>query len=414
MTAAFKIPAGAPSRMSDPFTKDNWQVRLLMKLLAREDVRPEPKQVEEFTKYQWIGDPLADAVVAMYFRMPAGEGRKLVEEALEKGIDNVANAPDELVQFFRQVESVPLWLNRQKLDEGCEVIRRTGWFAELVLRNVSLMGGYLSSAANKPLAFTGQLDKMAPKRLIETGKFWVDVTTPGGMDRFNEGFKSAVRVRLMHATVRYMLNKSGRWNYQAWGEPINQADTQATNMLFSHIFLIGLRGLGFRFTREERESVIHLWRYVGFLLGIDEKILPADETDSYRMAYLHYATFSDYDDDTRALGESLTKVPYTQVGDSRIKKLLADIEVNYRSGLSRLVLGNKNADALGLPDNFWKYLVLGTVPTVFAAETVRKNVPGATWTAMKLGRLLHEKMLPHAIKVVNADTGFNAVKTLAR
>lgn len=414
MTAAIKFPVGAPSRVSDPFTKDNWRVRLMMRLLTKDNVRPEPKQLEEFIKYQWMGDPLADAVIETYFSLPAGEGRKMVERALDKGIQNVPDAPESLVNFFEQVESVPLWVNREKLDQGCEVIRRTGWFAELVLRNVSLMGGYLSSAANKPLAFTGQLDKMAPKRLVETGKFWVDVTTPGGMERHSEGFKSAVRVRLMHATVRYMLNKSGKWNHQAWGTPINQADTQATNMLFSHIFLIALRGLGFRFTQEERESVIHLWRYIGFLMGIDERILPADEADSYRLSYLQYATFTNYDDDTRALGTALSNVPYTMVGDSRIKKLLADIEVNYRSGLSRLVLGKENADALGLKDNLWKYVVMGTIPAVFAAETARRRIPGATKAAVKLGRLLHEGLLEQAISQTSADTGFNAVKSLAR
>ncbi|HAV69047.1 MAG TPA: DUF2236 domain-containing protein, partial [Alcanivorax sp.] len=50
-----------------------------------------------------------------------------------------------------------------------------------VLRNLSLMGGYLAAAAAKPLAFTGELDRMANRRLVETGKFWIDVTTPGGL-----------------------------------------------------------------------------------------------------------------------------------------------------------------------------------------------------------------------------------------
>ena len=38
-------------------------------------------------------------------------------------------------------------------------------------------------AAAKPLVFTGALDRMANRRLVETGKFWIDVTTPGGLER---------------------------------------------------------------------------------------------------------------------------------------------------------------------------------------------------------------------------------------
>lgn len=415
MTAAFNVPSRVPGRVSQPLRTPTWKVQTLMKVLARGgDASPEPAQVDEFIKFLWLGDPLADSVIAENATMPAGQGRQLFEQALEKGIDSLSHPPESLVNLFAPLDSVPIWVDRQQLNQGCEVIRRTGWFAELVLRNVSLMGGYLSSAANKPLAFTGQLDKLAPKRLIETGKFWVDVTTPDGLLRQNEGFKSAIRVRMMHATVRHMLNASGRWNQQQWGHPINQADTMATNLLFSFIFMAALRGLGFQFTTPERQAVMHLWRYIGYLLGIDERILPTNEADGARFAYLHYTTFAHHDEDTRALGEALSQVPFAHIGDNPARKWLARAESGYRSAMSRLVLGGENADALGLPDSAWKYAVMGTVPAIFTMETFRRLLPGGTWAATRLGRLIHEELLQSAIVQTRADTGFNAVKSLAR
>lgn len=415
MTAAARFPHSRPTRIPDPASRQNWKVRALGRLLTPANLHFTDEQINAYVKYLNLGDPLADAVIALYGELPAGQGRKMVEQALEHGIATVTDAPPALQAFFQQVDEVPAWLDREKCDLACDVTRRTGWFAELCLRNVSLMGGYLVAAAAKPLVFTGQLDRMAPRRLVETGIFWTAVTTRGGMGRYNDGFKSAVRVRLMHAQVRAMLKKSGKWDEPAWGHPINQSDSMATILEFSSIFLMGLRMLGFRFSREEREAVVHLWRYAGYLLGVDERILPANEDDSMRALMLQYLLHGEPDDDTRALGQALNNVPFQYAGDVAWKQVLARIERNYRSAFSRLVLGDASGDALGLPKSLgWKAAVLSTSPLIFSLETLRRNVPGATRAAVALGRLLHEKALPMAIAQQKADTTFTAVKALAR
>lgn len=415
MTVAARFPHSRPTRLPDPASRNNWKVRALSRLLYSADITPEPAQLESYVHYLNLGDPLADAVIAMYQEFPAGQGRKLVEQALEHGLASVPDAPPALTALFQQVEEVPVWLDRGKMNLACDVTRRTGWFAELSLRNVSLMGGYLVAAAAKPLVFTGQLDRMAPRRLVETGKFWTDVTTRDGMQRFNEGFKSAVRVRLMHAQVRLMLKKSGRWDEAAWGHPINQSDSMATILEFSSVFLIGLRIMGFRFSPQEREAVMHLWRYAGYLLGVDERILPASEADSMRALMMQYLLHGEPDEDTRALGQALNGVPLQQAGDVAWKKIIARIETNYRSAFTRLVMGDGSGDALGLPKSLrWKAAVLSTTPLIYSLETLRRRLPGANRLAVGFGRLLHEKGVAIAIKTEKADTTFTAVKALAR
>ncbi|MGH8493832.1 MAG: oxygenase MpaB family protein [Moraxellaceae bacterium] len=415
MTAAAKFPSSRPSRIPDPSSRQNWKVRALGRLLTSANLEFTQEQLDTYIPYLNAGDPLADAVIAMYGEFPAGQGRKMMEQALEHGIATVTDAPQALVDLFRQLDEIPVWLDIDKCNLGCDATRRTGWFAELCLRNVSLMGGYLVAAAAKPLVFTGQLDRMAPRRLVETGIFWTGVTTRDGMQRYNTGFKSAVRVRLMHAQVRVMLKKSGKWDEAAWGHPINQSDSMATILEFSSIFTMGLRLLGFRFTREEREGVVHLWRYAGYLLGVDERILPANEDDSLRALMLQYLLHGEPDEDTRALGQALNGVPMQYAGDVAWKQVMARIETNYRSAFTRLMLSDAGGDALGLPKSLgWKAAVLSTSPLIYSLETLRRNVPGATKAAVAMGRLLHEKMLPMAIEQQKADTTFTAVKNLAR
>lgn len=415
MTAQALFPS-APARVADPTLRlKGWRSKLMQRLFAGREMEVTPAQLQEFVGYLSQGDPLADAVIAMYQELPAGEGRRLVDRALDQGIDTVPEAPPALVSFFRQIDAVPIWVDRQKLNEGADVILRTGIFSELVLRNLSLMGGYLAAAAAKPLVFTGQLDRMAPRRLLETGKFWMDVHRVDGMDRFNEGFKSTVRVRLMHAQVRQMLKKSGRWNYADWGHPINQGDTMATILEFSQILLIGLRVLGFRFTRDEREAVNHLWRYVGYLSGVEERVLPTCEQDALRALWMQFLTFCPSDEDTRALGQALHNVPQMQAGDDPRKQFLARLESSYRAGFSRLMLGQRNGDALGLPKaRLGTLAVLATAPVVFSLETLRRNIPGATRAAIKLGRSLNQSGLEMALKAENVQANFIPVKTLAR
>lgn len=387
--------------------------RRLYKWLLGSDPHPTDAQIEEYKRHVLMGDPLADAVVAMYKTLPAGQGRKLLDQALEQGIDTIAEPPQALVDLFAQIDHEPIWLDRDKLKLASQVSRRVGPWGELVLRNLALMGGYLGAAAAKPLVFTGQLDRMTPRRLVETGKFWMDVTSIGGLERSEEGFKSAVRVRMMHAQVRAMLLQSGKWKME-WGYPLNQADSMATILEFSSIFLTGLRALGFIFSKREREAVIHLWRYVGYLMGVEERILPTCEDDAYRAMYLAAATMPESDDDTRALGQSLANAPLQFAGDGWLAQRAARVERTLRIGYTRYVLGDKAGDKLGLPRTATKYFWPAQFPLRFGAELVRSNVPPLNSLMVKIGERLAREQFPQQVKQTQADTTFTPVSRLAR
>ena len=86
----------------------------------------------------------------------------------------------------------------------------------------SLVLGYASPAGNKPLMLSGRLKEQALKRLNETARFVQAVCRPGGMRPLADGWQITVKVRLIHAQVRRMILKSGKWDEGAWGAPVNQ------------------------------------------------------------------------------------------------------------------------------------------------------------------------------------------------
>jgi hypothetical protein len=401
------------TRVGDPDRAGLRWPRRLFRLAFGSDPHPSTGQMENIRRHMLMGDPLADAVVAMYRELPPGQGRKLFDQALEDGIESLDNPPRALVDLFAQVDHEPIWLDRDKLKLGCDVSHRVGVSGELVLRNLSLMGGYLGGAAAKPLSFTGQLDSRTSRRLVETSKFWIDVTTRGGLERQADGFKSSVRVRLMHAQVRAMLKQSDKWD-MGWGEPLNQWDSMATILEFSSIFMTGLRAIGFVFTKREREAVIHLWRYIGYLMGVEERILPADEADSMRALYQVIATICEPDEDSRALGQSLAKASHQFAGDDWLGQRLADLEATLRAGYTRYVLGDESGDQLGLPRTRAKYFWPAQIPLRLGTELLRMGVPGLNRALIKRGERARTRQFPQLVERMRADTSFTPVAKLAR
>jgi ER-bound oxygenase mpaB/B'/Rubber oxygenase, catalytic domain len=191
-------------------------------------------------------------------------------------------------------------------------------------------------------------------------------------------------VRMMHALVRHSASKSPKWRTEDWGLPINQTDMLGTNMLFSIVYLTGLRAMGMRFTREEADAIVHMWRYIGYLMGVDEALLPASEMEGRRIAYAMFRSQVGADEDSRRLAKALWHAPYAHA-KTELQRKLIDLDVHYRNGLSRALLGDEIADELGLPKDLWKYAIALTTPPMFALETLRRNVPGLTDFAVRFG-----------------------------
>lgn len=390
--------------------------RYAVPLMAPGDLRCTAAQRDSFRRFAQVGDPLADAVVAMFKRLPVGEGRRMFEIAVERGIDAVPDAPAELVAFFGQVEADPYWLDRTKIDRGARVVERTSVWGGIAMGMFALMGGYLAARADKTLVGTGDLDAMAPRRLAETTQWWLDVTTPGGLGRNRVGYKSVLRVRLMHALVRAGMNRRPDWDYAAWDHPVNQVLTVGTLGLFSMANLVGAQALGLRFSAEEKDAVFQLWRYVGFLLGIDAEILPTNETDTWRAFWILADTEFIPDEDSRRLAQAL--VPAAGglfIGtDTVAKRVIRRVITSYMVAYSRIVLGPSNSDFLGLENSkFFQSAVMATAVVNGALEVPRQLIPGATRVQEKLGARVRSRLVRGSIARNGGDRTYARHDTFA-
>lgn len=364
-----------PSRFRHPFADPDPALdKHYQRLFPRSVGHAQPSQIEALAEGLNRGDPLADAWVPE-------ANRDVLERALQGDLEH---APASLRALFEQVQRVPLWVDADKLLFGARTARRAGLFGHFVLADFALLGGYRSAAIAKTLATTGKLSVATAKRLIHTGAYVTLVHEAGSILPGREGWKATIRVRLVHAHVRAALLQSADWDRDYWGVPINQSDSLGTNLLFSTGLLEGCKLWGLRFTRDEEEAVIHLWRYVGYLMGIDEQLLPIDPEGGRRALYMVGVSQPGPDENSRKLAKALYELPMTFV-KTRAQERRMRVQMSLRLAMTRRMLGDEGVDQLGLPDSSLRRWIPPIVRLVNGVERVRERVPGGTEAAFRVG-----------------------------
>jgi len=337
-------------------------------------------RVDLYWQFLHRTDPLADDTVAALAALPAGQGARFLKMALDEGIDAVPQAPAALKALFAQVDRVPFWVDWERIDRGGRVFRQASVPVMMTLGFYSLPITYTSPAGSKPLVSTQRLVDRAAQRLAETLAFVRLTCELGGLKRSGEGFKINLKVRLMHAQVRRLLLRSGRWNTEAWAMPINQAHMAGTLAAISAGVILKLQELGFAFSPAEVDDILHLWRYAGYLSGVDTELIPATLADARRLSAIILAVEGVPDEDSRALVRALREIPPPFKGPG------ASWIVDMRLGLVRSLLGRRLADALEIPSSHWVGIGLLLRPFFWIASWVRSFVPGGQVLAERLGK----------------------------
>ena len=344
-------------------------------------------------------DPLADAVVLAIEALPPGVGWRMFEEGLHRR--RAPDMPAAMSAFLDDVTDVPAWVDWKVCDAGGNMFVRTGALGGAVLGARSLILGYASPGGNKPLVFSGRLKEQANRRINETAKFVQAVSRPGGMRPFAEGWQITVKVRLIHAQVRRMILKTDRWDAGAWGAPINQHDMAGTTLLFSVSMLDGLRKLGLRITAEESDSYMHLWRWAGRVIGVDQAILPASERDAARIADVIEATTGEPDRDSRDLTKALFDGSYDQVKTMKQRRD-ADRQLAWGHTICRELIGNELADKLGVGESKLRFAMPMVRRIVGGLERARA-LPFAKRRATEMGTRYWDRVVTLGLAGANAE-----------
>ncbi len=78
----------------------------------RFDPQPDESLVRRFAEDYYTSDPVAEGFVDdVYMTRGAQEGRKLLDRAIEHGIDSIEDPPASMVRLFEEFERDPEWLD---------------------------------------------------------------------------------------------------------------------------------------------------------------------------------------------------------------------------------------------------------------------------------------------------------------
>jgi hypothetical protein len=373
-------------------------VPVWMRLALGRDPSPSKAEWADMVAALREGDAPMDRCVEWMFAHGAKEGRALFIQALDHGIDSIPDAPAPLRDLFTEVERVPDWVDWDLLDDGVRFIHRIGLAGPYILRDLALMGGYLLSGFNQALVLTGALNKGASQRVAETGKWWMDCTEANGLRRFGPGFRSSVEVRLVHAMVRRHLPTKPEWDNDEYGVPVNQIDMVATYLAFGPIMLLGVRALGIPVTKRDSRGVMHLWKYVAWLMGVQEKWLVDDERAGLVRLYHTFVTQSPPDWTSRELGRALAEEPlHREIAWLRdypaLHELRLKLQYQLHLSTSSLFLNKKQRRQLGLPEKIYPWFPLLTAGPRFFWYSSQSLFPKARRRLEKLGRTLQVRSM---------------------
>ncbi|MEQ9495370.1 MAG: oxygenase MpaB family protein [Deltaproteobacteria bacterium] len=313
-----------------------------------------------------VGDPKLDALLDT-LEDPSAVWRTIAAlDGLRDAAPLPRDIPEPLARFLRFAR-LPVWAQSHRMARGAR-------FAEenLPYVSISLVAGALpllftSADGARVLTTTRRLLDDLDRRVNETARFAFAILAPDAFGPDGSGIRAALRVRLIHAAVRRSQRQQG-------SVPINEAQLLGTLFAFSVVVLKCVTRLGARVTDRDREDYWHLWRVVGALLGIDERVMPRRYVQAERAMRRLLDAYTAPSPAGRAL---------TAVLLEGIQRHLLVPEVS--PWLVRYLLGERVADLIDVPRPRQNRL---------DARWVRRHAP-RIFVAVKplLGRTLHEAVV---------------------
>jgi ER-bound oxygenase mpaB/B'/Rubber oxygenase, catalytic domain len=340
------------------------------------DPLPPEDTVRAWARSYYDADPVAEAFVEeVYLEKGQAAGRAFLDAALERGVDSIPDAPASLVRLMGEIEKRPAWVDWDRVKLGARVFRRYGPHMYSFAGSITLEG-YQENSVAKPLAFTGAYNgESAQRRFLETAAFWIDVSSDGALEKGGIGIKTALRVRMMHVFVRKRLLRHPNWNVDAWGVPISQGDAILTLLAGSTVAGLALKTIGYRTSKEEIEAMMHFWRYVGHIMGVQPSYYPETMEDALRVIFAASCKGVFLaGEDGKQLAHSYVQSYAPKKTDDFWTYWRKTFEYNLELGYTRHFLPGKTFRKYGLPSaGLWQFHPLAQFPLLFAAETLRRR-----------------------------------------
>ncbi|MFI5714893.1 oxygenase MpaB family protein [Nocardia sp. NPDC051750] len=364
----------------------------LVRTFTGGELFPDDDQARALCADMFSGDPVAERFVAEVMRGETGRanGRQLVETALRDGIDSIADPPPAMRALFAEFETVPDWVRPELVERGAAVWRRWGTML-FSFAGAETLEMYTESAVATPLSLAGgYAGDSALRRFLETCRFWMDVSQPGALlTPGSQGRATALKVRIMHVSVRSGVARHPEWDTEKWGLPISQTYQLLTLIAGSTIPGLGLWALGYQTSPAEFRALLHFQKYMGYLLGVRLTWHPETVPDTLRvMAMTMIARAHDSGEQGAELIESYPAAFAPRDEQRGLARLRAHYNYRINSAYSALYMLPTTRRKYRMPAAFpWVLLPIARIPLVTAMELARRVPP--------IGRLHEAVMLRH-------------------
>jgi hypothetical protein len=298
-------------------------------------------------------DPAADTVVSELFAGTADATsafRALVVQQHEQ-------TDPALADFLDAKEEPPPWgVDPERVAAGQECFARWGSHVFTALYAAALPSAYACWRGVQVLGLTARLETDTKRRLNETAQFHLDVMEPGGLEFGARGYSDVRHVRLMHASIRWLIQNDPRAHWdRAWGVPINQEDLLETLLTFTEIVFEVFDRTGIVYTQEDADAYLYTWSLIGYHLGVDPVLLPLTRAQtSVLMPIVRRRQFGESDAGRDLMAALLAQG--TRLTPPGLRGLPASTV--------RYYVGDDTADLLSVPKADWTRLLFAPLADV--------------------------------------------------
>jgi hypothetical protein len=245
-----------------------------------------------------VADPATDQLIRETLELPDGEAA-LVRLNRYLQTRNV-RMPADLAPGVRRFLQAPVdlaWVDWSKLAKARSWFSEWGLLAMLSLFLKALPQYFANADADQVFRIMNIFRKGTLRRfLVEIAQLTFDVMEPGGLDVYPnppqpgsqqtkaDGVFALQKLRLHHSVIRHWTQQKPRlqgagWDL-AWGQPLNQEDLALAVTTFSLWTLDGVRKLTIPVNEAEEEGGLEVWKVMGFLIGLDDRLQPATTAEA--------------------------------------------------------------------------------------------------------------------------------------
>ncbi|MFJ9852731.1 oxygenase MpaB family protein [Streptomyces sp. NPDC101150] len=230
------------------------------------------------------GDPLADEVVKELLDADRiNSVNQLFRQISTADQTPPAECPPKLRDYFETTRRMPAWVEQSRLEDTAEFFRHHKLEAAALQATAGLVGTYLSPVGAKTLHSTHELDQ-PHRRLSQSTRLFMGM---GDADAFTEHSKlipTCQKVRLVHAAIRVLHERSGKWDHEQDGTPVSQYYTAGAALVFSAGILDSLKRIGIKNVSErEADGFVHAWRIIAHFLGVPDEMLPTSARHAHEL-----------------------------------------------------------------------------------------------------------------------------------